>query len=216
MQNLAEVLLWDERVGALAYDPVSKFSTFEYAPEWLNKGIEIAPLKMSLSSQKFQFPGLNPETYKGLPAVFADTLPDDFGNALIDIWLATLGRDGNDFNAVERLLYNGNRGVGALEFAPAIILNKQNTSPGNLELSSLVKMAQKVLDYRTEVNVGIEPGSEDEAAMLALLQIGAGNSSQHIQAPRSPQVHSGALGLYKHPLSTVVFSNGVVWPNSLK
>ncbi len=172
MQDLAEVLLWGERVGALAYDPVSKFSTFEYAPEWINKGIEIAPLKMPLSQQKYQFTGLNPETYKGLPAVFADTLPDDFGNALINVWLASLGRDSNDFNAVERLLYNGSRGMGALEFAPAIVLNKQIASSGNLQLSSLVKMAQKVLDQRNDVNVEIAPGSEDERAMRSLLQIG--------------------------------------------
>ncbi|NOX09113.1 MAG: type II toxin-antitoxin system HipA family toxin [Gammaproteobacteria bacterium] len=172
MQNLAEVLLWGERVGALVYDPASKLSTFEYAPQWLNKGVEIAPLKMPLSQQRFQFPGLNPATYKGLPAVFADILPDDFGNAVIDVWLASQGRDSNDFNPLERLLYSGNRGMGALEFAPATVLNKKNTPSANLQLPSLVKMAQKVLDQRVRINLDIESGSEDEEAMLALLQIG--------------------------------------------
>ncbi|VAW56242.1 Toxin HigB / Protein kinase domain of HipA [hydrothermal vent metagenome] len=172
MQNLAEVLLWGERVGALAYDTTSKFTTFEYAPEWLNKGIEIAPIKMPLSPQKYQFTSLNADTYKGLPAVFADILPDDFGNALIDAWLASKGRDSSDFNAVERLLYSGNRGMGALEFAPAMQLNIGNEPVGNLALFSLVKMTQKVLDQRGKVNMSIMPGSDDEKAMLALLQIG--------------------------------------------
>ncbi len=172
MQSLAEILLGGERVGALTYHPDSKFTTFEYAPEWLNKSIEIAPLKMPLSRQKFQFTGLNPETYKGLPAVFADVLPDDFGNAVIDIWLASNGRDGDDFNAVERLLYSGNRGMGALTFAPAMVLNKQNMPAANLELSSLVNMAQKVLDQRAQVKVKLPVESDDEEAMLALLQIG--------------------------------------------
>ncbi len=198
MKNLAEVLLWGERVGALAYDPVSKFSTFEYAPGWLKKGLEIAPLRMPLSEQKYQFPGLNPETYKGLPAVFADILPDDFGNALIDAWLASSGRDSHDFNAIERLLYSGSRGMGALEFAPAIALNKQNTPTTNLQLSSLVKMAQKVLDQRAKVNMGIVPGSKDEEAMMALLQIGTSAGGARAKAliavnPERTEIRSGQV-----------------------
>ena len=125
MQNLAEVRLWDELVGALMYDPATKISTFEYAPEWISKGIEIAPLRMPLSSRKYQFPNLNAETYKGLPAAFSDTLPDDFGNAVINAWLARNGRDANTFTSLERLLYTGDRGMGALEFLPAT--SRKNT-----------------------------------------------------------------------------------------
>ena len=169
MQNLAEVRLWNETVGALAYEPATKLSTFEYAPSWIKKGVEIAPLRMLLSSQKYQFLGLNTETFKGLPAVFADTLPDDFGNAVINAWLAKNGRSSDDFTALERLLYTGNRGMGALEFAPAI---KQEATVNNFELASLVEMAQRVLDQRGEVVTTVEPKQEDDDAMLALLQIG--------------------------------------------
>ncbi len=79
-----QVNLWGNFVGALALDENSNIATFEYAPEWIQKGIEIAPIRMPLSSRKYSYPGLNPETYKGLPAVFADSLPDDFGNAVIN------------------------------------------------------------------------------------------------------------------------------------
>ena len=119
-QRLAEVRLWGAQVGALAYDPVSKISTFEYAPQWLNQGVEIAPLHMALSTRKYQFSGLSTETYKGLPAIFTDTLPDDFGNSVINAWLARSGRDIDSFTPLERLLYIGRRGMGAIEFEPAI------------------------------------------------------------------------------------------------
>ena len=169
MATLAEVRLWEQLVGALVYDPNSKISTFEYAPDWLKSGIEIAPLRMPLSPQKYQFPSLNPETYNGLPAVFADTLPDDFGNAVINAWLARQGRDSNDFTALERLLYTGNRGMGAIEFAPAI---EQATLIEHLEIASLVEMAQQVLDQRANLTAAIQQDQHNNEAMLALVQIG--------------------------------------------
>ncbi len=134
MQNLAEVHCWGELVGALAYDPKHNIATFEYAPEWIKQGIQLAPLQMPLSTQKYQFPQLNNATYKGLPAVFADTLPDDFGNAVINAWLARNGRDSQSFSALERLLYTGKRGMGALEYAPA--LKNQSNPQDKLELNT--------------------------------------------------------------------------------
>jgi len=170
MQNLAEVHCWGHLVGALAYDPNTKISTFEYAPEWINKGIELAPLHLPLSKQKFQFPHLNPETYKGLPAVFADTLPDDFGNAVINAWLARNGRDVHSFSALERLLYTGKRGMGALEFAPAI--SAAETKNEQLELNSLVEMAQQIIDQRSKLITDVMPEETNNAAMSALFQVG--------------------------------------------
>ena len=91
MQNLAEVWLWDKMVGALAWSPDIALATFEYTPEWISTGVQIAPLRMPSHTEGariFQFPQLNRDTYKGLPACFADTLPDDFGNAVINAWRA--------------------------------------------------------------------------------------------------------------------------------
>jgi len=170
MQNLAEVRLWGKLVGALAYDPGSKISSFEYAPEWIAGGIEIAPLRMPLSAQIYQFPALNPETYKGLPAIFADTLPDDFGNAVINAWLASNGRDVDSFTSLERLLYTGNRGMGALEFEPAI--PSQSTNGEQIELASLVEMAQQIMDHRNHLNAKVEAHSVNADAMSAMFQVG--------------------------------------------
>lgn len=167
MQNLAEVRLWQQRVGALMYDPATQLALFEYAPEWLASGVEIAPLRMPLAQGKFQFPGLSRETYKGLPAVFADTLPDDFGNAVINAWLARNGRSSDSFSPLERLLYSGRRGMGALEYAPAIHSGQESLTQ-TLELSSLVTMAQTVLDERANLDVTLGEGP----SMSAILQVG--------------------------------------------
>jgi serine/threonine-protein kinase HipA len=102
----------------------------------------------TMSQRIFQFPQLNIETYKGLPACFADTLPDDFGNAVINAWLARNGRDPSSFTPLERLLYTGARGMGALEYAPAI--RKIQNNDNKLELESLINMAQQILNQRTQ------------------------------------------------------------------
>jgi len=170
MQNLAEIHLWGKLVGALMYDPNSQLSTFEYSSEWLSRGIEISPLHMPLSQKKYQFTHLNPETYHGLPAIFADTLPDDFGNAVINAWLAKNGRDSASFTSLERLLYISKRGMGALEFEPAIS-SKTNTPDQQLELGSLIQMAQTILDQRNHLTAKVQQDNNSDA-MSALFQVG--------------------------------------------
>jgi len=175
MESLAEVRLWGKQLGALAYDPATGVSTFEYSRQWRDFGVEIAPLHMPISATKYSFPGLNPATYRGLPAIFADTLPDDFGNAVINAWLARTGRDANAFTPVERLLYTGSRGMGALEFSPAIERGQTSSKQGaELALDSLVAMAQAVLDERLGLQQPVNHGSEAESdeAMQAILQVG--------------------------------------------
>ncbi|RYY02941.1 MAG: type II toxin-antitoxin system HipA family toxin [Gammaproteobacteria bacterium] len=169
MQNIAEVWIWDKLVGALAWNPETAMATFEYTQDWISKDVQIAPLHMpaAINGQHiFQFPQLNTETYKGLPACFADTLPDDFGNAVINAWLARNGRDPNSFTPLERLLYTGTRGMGALEYAPA--LRKIQNADSKLELESLINMAQQVLNQRTQAYDKFQ--SKDDIS--GILQVG--------------------------------------------
>lgn len=168
-KNLAEVRLWDNSIGALAYDDKTKFCTFEYASDWIESGIEISPIHMPLGKRKYRFMSLAYDTYKGLPATFADTLPDDFGNALINAWLARNGRDIASFNPLERLLYTGKRGMGALEYAPAIREKGLNTS-SIIQLNSLLEVAQNVLNERAEFSEAMS--NDREEALSALLQVG--------------------------------------------
>ncbi|MEI8632381.1 HipA N-terminal domain-containing protein [Vibrio sp. PP-XX7] len=112
--DTAKVSLFGKDVGALARNSVTGVVSFEYFEDWLKRGFAISH-KLPLKSGVFSFPNLSYPTYKGLPAAFADTLPDDFGNAVINAWLARQGRDPQSFSALERLLYTGTRGMGALE-----------------------------------------------------------------------------------------------------
>ncbi|VAW46793.1 HIPA PROTEIN [hydrothermal vent metagenome] len=174
MRHLAEVRLWDQLVGALAFDADSGISTFEYAPKWLKLGVQIAPLTLPLGTQKYTFPGLNYVTFRGLPGAFADALPDDFGNAVINAWLSRHGRDVASFSPVERLLYTGTRGMGALEFLPMIDRGYQVGD--KLEMSSLISMAQNILDQRAGLNRPLQQqspeASEHDETMRAILQVG--------------------------------------------
>ena len=117
---IAEVQLWGRTIGAVALDERREGAEFQYDPDFVRSGIEISPLMMPLAKKVYSFPELAPGTFHDLPGLLADSLPDKFGNALINAWLATQGRTPESFNAVERLCYTGTRGMGALEFAPVL------------------------------------------------------------------------------------------------
>src|SRR5690349_20388941 len=119
MTTLAEVRLWGTRIGAVSLEDGATYAAFEYDPDFIASGIQISPLMMPLKNRVYTFPNLPLGSFHGLPGLLADSLPDKFGNALIDAWLATQGRTPESFNAVERLCYTGPRGMGALQFVPA-------------------------------------------------------------------------------------------------
>ena len=114
----ATVELYETTIGAVTWDPERELGVFEYAPEFLGSGIEVSPITLPLGAGRFSFPNLPRETFKGLPGLLADSLPDKFGNLLIDQWLAQQGRRPESFDPVERLCYLGSRAMGALEFRP--------------------------------------------------------------------------------------------------
>lgn len=170
---IAKIYLWDLYVGALNWDEVTQVAEFEYASEFVRTGLEISPIHMPLrAGYTYAFPGLNRETYKALPAIFADSLPDDFGNALINAWLAQRGRDRLSFTPVERLLYQGSRGMGALEYHPA--LDGVMEDAQGIEVSALVQLASEVLSSRgsLEDRLTANDPTVDEAALQRLIQVG--------------------------------------------
>ena len=120
MTTVAEVRLWGSTIGAASLEPGHDVAAFQYDPRFTSSGIEVSPITMLLSSRVFTFPTLPRATFHGLPGLLADTLPDRFGNALIDTWLARQGRAPDSFSALERLCYMGTRGMGALEYSPTL------------------------------------------------------------------------------------------------
>jgi serine/threonine-protein kinase HipA len=144
--TLAEIQLWGRTIGAVTLEDGSEFAAFQYDPAFAQSGIQVSPITMPLSNRVYVFPELPPKTFHGLPGLLADSLPDRFGNALIDAWLATQGRTPDSFNAVERLCYTGARGMGALEFVPST--GPKPRQAKKIEIDALVKLASEVLGHR--------------------------------------------------------------------
>jgi len=176
MITTAWVKLWGQTAGAVAWDSAQELGLFEFDPVFIRKGWDIAPLKMSIRSagQVFQFPelkrGNNPDmdTFKGLPGLLADVLPDRYGNQLINVWLARQGRPQNSMNPVELLCFIGNRGMGALEFEPAKTEDSNKTS--KIELDSLVEVAGKVLRNKIDFTANLDKNTEK--SIVDILKIG--------------------------------------------
>lgn len=170
---IAQIYLWDVYVGALNWNPQTQVGEFEYTPEFVRTGLEISPVHMPLRADYvYVFQGLDRETFKGLPSILADSLPDDFGNALIDAWLAQQGRSKATFTPVERLLYQGERGMGALEYRPALATERDKAE--SIQIDALVRLASEVLSDRESIaeRLNAHDPSVDDAALQHLIQIG--------------------------------------------
>lgn len=161
-----EVLCWGHKVGVLAPHPQRDVYVFEYYPEFLKSGIELAPITLPLSkSTPALFPFLSKETFHGLPSFIADSLPDSFGNILINTWMQRQGLRRNEISVLDRLAYMGSRAMGALEFRPAI--ERQQKKATILDLKGLVEEARKAFT----LGPGFLDGNPDEA-VLQLIQVG--------------------------------------------
>ena len=111
MKTNAEVRLWGTVIGAVSFDDNNRTADFEYNPSFIGSGIELSPIVMPLKAGIYRFPELNYETFHGLPGLLSDSIPDKFGNSIIDLWLSRQGRLSDSFNAVERLCYTGTHGT---------------------------------------------------------------------------------------------------------
>lgn len=200
MVDVAEVKIWGKLAGAVRWDAEQQLGYFQYDSRFLQNGWELAPLKMPLEngSRIYSFPELRKgrgeaeHTFKGVPGLLSDALPDKYGNRLINVWLAQQGRPENSMNPVEMLCFIGSRGMGALEFEPAQMKTDKNSF--GLELESLVEIAQKMLHERETFLVNI--GKNEERAMREILKIGTSAGGARPKAviaynPKTKEVRSG-------------------------
>ena len=190
----ASVILWGRRIGAVSWDEARALGVFQYDPAFVDAGIEVAPLTMPARETPYEFPGLERDTFRGLPGMLADALPDRFGNRLIDAWLAETGRSPETFNPVDRLCYIGRRGIGALEFEPAI---RKRTRASTLEVARLVDLANRVLDERASL-AGRLDGKHDAEALEDILSVGTSAGGARAKAvlawnPDTGEFRSGQL-----------------------
>lgn len=195
MSTVAEVRLWGRAIGAVSLNDGADLAAFEYNPAFAGSGIEISPLMMPLSNRVHTFPELSRKTFHGLPGLLADSLPDRFGNALIDAWLATQGRSPESFNAVERLCYTGIRGMGALEFAPATGPRARQST--RIQIDKLVDLASEVLTQRNNLQASFTDKSRKQA-LGDILRVGTSAGGARAKAviawnPSTNEVCSGQV-----------------------
>ena len=188
--QVLEVVVWDKRAGALAADPRLGCYVFAYDPAWKRTAVELAPLTMPLDDRRrvFAFPSLPEGTYNRLPAMVADALPDDFGNALIDAWMAERGVAKSEITALDRLAYMGKRGLGALEFRPARGAHSESAVP--LAMQSLVEEARRL------VSGSFHGDREAQAALANIIRVGTSAGGARAKAviawnPRTDEIRSG-------------------------
>ncbi len=176
MVTTAFVKIWGELVGAIAWDAATELGVFEYDQKFVAKKWDLSPFKMPITSGNriFSFPELrrrrntSDDTFKGLPGLLADVLPDRYGNQLIETWLTQTGRSPGSMNPVETLCFIGSRGMGALEFEPAHFKESKKSFP--LEVESLVETAKKMLSKRDAFKTNLRV--DEEKAMTEILRIG--------------------------------------------
>ena len=199
MTSVAEVRLWGRTIGAVSLAEGEEVAAFEYDPAFAQSGIEISPITMPLSNRIYTFPELTRKTFYGLPGLLADSLPDKFGHVLIDAWLATQGRQPGSFNAIERLCYTGERGMGALEFVPATGPSAQRTR--QIEVHKLVELASEILTHRHNLQGSFADESREQA-LLDILRVGTSAGGARAKAviawnPSTNEVRSGQVSAGK-------------------
>ncbi|MCL7488845.1 MAG: type II toxin-antitoxin system HipA family toxin [Desulfobulbaceae bacterium] len=195
MTTVAEVRMWGRTIGAVSLTDDADIAAFEYDPAFAGSGIEISPLMMPLSPRVYTFPELAKQTFHGLPGLLADSLPDKFGNALINTWLASQGRRPDSFNGVERLCYTGVRGMGAIEYAPATGPKARQAT--RIQIDKLVDLASEILTHRNNLNASFGD-KHKENALRDILRVGTSAGGARAKAviawnPSTNEVRSGQL-----------------------
>lgn len=177
MITLADIYLWGQHAGTVAWDENYQAASFEFAPEFASGQWDISPLMMPVRQRQiYQFPSLNKDTFVGLPGLLADALPDAFGKALLDKWLVSVGR--TFANPVERLCYQGKRSMGALEFVPA--QDNYLEQGTKLEIDSLVEVAREVLDEKKKLDVNVNEDTKE--AIANIVRVGTSAGGQRAKA----------------------------------
>lgn len=200
--NTAFINIWNNRVGAIAWDADRGLGTFEFEPSFALNELDISPIKMPLTRTRgriFNFPDLiNSPAFKGIPGLLADVMPDKYGNALINTWLSRNGRPSDSLNPVEVLCFIGKRGMGALEFEPAV--PKVPDSSTKIELGSLVQVANDILTGRKNFSTNLS--DDEERALCDILKIGTSAGGARAKAvisynPNTGEVRSGQVSALK-------------------
>lgn len=179
MVTLAEVYIWDKLVGYVNWNEQLGTAGFEYEPDFVLTGLDLSPLMMPLTSGSiYEFSSNKGDTFMGLPGLLADALPDAYGRALLNSWLAAQGRAEGEANPVERLCYQGSRSMGALEFRPMKDIALEQSSP--VEIEDLIKVAAMATDDKAVFQEHL--GDDVKRAVMNIIRVGTSAGGQRTKA----------------------------------
>lgn len=194
MNSTAEVFMWGTRIGIIHQNPGMPYATFEYDREFVKSGIELSPLRMPLGNNIYEFPALAHDPFYGLPGLVADSLPDKFGNAVIEQWLMSQGKSLSDFTAIDRLCYTGKRGMGALEYVPASF--NLDDIDENINVREMVRFASDILSGKESIFLN----ANDNLTYSQLVQVGSSAGGARAKAliawnEETNEIRSGQMEL---------------------
>lgn len=193
MVTLANVRIWGKRAGVVMWNENTESAVFEYDPEFERLGLDLSPIMMPISTHRtYSFTSLGHDTFMGLPGLLADALPDAYGRALLDRWLAMVGRQ--SANPIERLCYQGRRSMGALEFEPAKDANLEKET--RIEIDSLVEVAREALSQKVQLSTNMDKDRKE--ALLNIIKVGTSAGGQRAKAviaynEKTKEVRSGQV-----------------------
>ncbi len=189
MSQVVEVKLWGTTIGHLGYQPdQTEVTTFEYTEEFSNTGIQLSPIQMKTPTRLHSFPDISQRTFKGLPGIIADSLPDKFGDQLIDLFIAKINISPFEIKTLDRLLYIGTRGMGALEYHPAESFEEGEFKGLALDLHSLAELAACVISRDSKKREQLlEVKNSNQALKLIRVGSSAGGARSKALVARSPE-----------------------------
>lgn len=179
MVGVTKIILYGKELGALSWNSEKKYASFEFFPDFLELGWDVSPLHMPVANSRnkiYAFPQLDEKTFKGLPGMIADVLPDDFGNQLINQWLILNDIPESNFTPLDRLCYIGTRGMGALEFEPSRMIGTKQVE--EIDIDKLVDLAGRVLDTRSQLSLSLD----ETEGLNELIKVGTSAGGQRAKA----------------------------------
>ncbi len=216
MVNVATIVLWKKNVGAVLWDESRQYAIIEFEDSFIKSALDISPLIMPLpelqnGNKIFSFSNLNWETYYGLPGLLSDSLPDRFGNRILEAWLTRQGRNLQNINPVERLCYTGKRGMGALEYKPAIHPSG-NYKSEPLEIKELITLANEILNERSSMSGNLKEDREN--SLLNIIKVGTSAGGARAKAviaynEQTGEVRSGQAAVPENFTHWIIKFDGI-------
>ena len=203
MNESAEVLLWGKKIGVVSKRDGEPFVRFAYDGEFRDSGLEPSPVTMPVLETLYTFPDLPYRSFHGLPGLLSDSVPDKFGNAVIDVWLRSQNRSVDSLTPIERLCYTGSRGMGALEYRPTLF--KEGDTVEAIRVEALARLADDVLRLRQDASAELVP---DMKKFASILRVGssAGGAGRCRTAAHAP--HAIAAVSTSAAAAKAIFLNG--------